>query len=410
MASATSADGGGAGVNQYEMSGVSRKRSHAEALVPAIDDRKEYSFAAIAPPLKKPTKGESKSSGRMKRSHRQAFTAATRPGEWREPDIITRESLAKLCDEMTICKPAPFTDDEEAVRERNACDYKQKITLDMARAGNAPRLIRVYADGIYDLFHQGHARQLMQAKNLFPNIYLIVGVTSDKLTHERKGRTVMTEDERYEAVRHCRYVDEVLPEAPWYLEDDFLEKNKLTHERKGRTVMTEDERYEAVRHCRYVDEVLPEAPWYLEDDFLEKNKNMLEFLMIMFNFSYYQEKKYRLQNKIDDLKKKGKEMMEDIEGKRNDLILKWEEKSREFIDAFLMLFGREGRLTQYLTEKKDSVMSALSPPSSPRALSPSSEDCSSPPAKTSKFDFSSRAGASLVDDDYSDDDLEPGAM
>lgn len=34
----------------------------------------------------------------------------------------------------------------------------------------------------------------------------------------------------------------------------------------------------------------------------------------------------------------------------------------------------------------------------------------SPPAKTSKFDFSSRAGASLVDDDYSDDDLEPAAM
>ena len=36
--------------------------------------------------------------------------------------------------------------------------------------------------------------------------------------------------------------------------------------------------------------------------------------------------------------------MENFGEKRMDIISKWEEKSRDFIDTFLLLFGREGRL------------------------------------------------------------------
>ncbi len=56
---------------------------------------------------------------------------------------------------------------------------------------------------------------------------LYVAVVNDSLTRSMKGRTVMNEKERYEAVRHCRYVDEVVPDAPWTLDDDYLDKHKV---------------------------------------------------------------------------------------------------------------------------------------------------------------------------------------
>ncbi|XP_068302761.1 choline-phosphate cytidylyltransferase 2-like [Pyrus communis] len=94
-------------------------------------------------------------------------------------------------------------------------------------ADQPDRLVRVYADGIYDLFHFGHARSLEQAKKSFPNTYLLVGCCNDETTHKFKGKTVMTESERYESLRHCKWVDEVIPDAPWVINQEFLDKHEI---------------------------------------------------------------------------------------------------------------------------------------------------------------------------------------
>ncbi len=91
------------------------------------------------------------------------------------------------------------------------------------------RPVRVYADGVFDLFHLGHMRQLEQCKKAFPNVQLIVGIPNDKETHSRKGLTVLTDKQRYETVRHCKWVDEVVENAPWIITMDFVKKHHIDY-------------------------------------------------------------------------------------------------------------------------------------------------------------------------------------
>ncbi|EPQ55851.1 hypothetical protein GLOTRDRAFT_60653 [Gloeophyllum trabeum ATCC 11539] len=91
------------------------------------------------------------------------------------------------------------------------------------------RPIRVYADGVYDVFHFGHALQLRQAKLSFPSVHLLVGVCSDELVAQHKSRSVMTHAERLESVRHCRWVDQVVPSAPWVITPEFLEEYQIDY-------------------------------------------------------------------------------------------------------------------------------------------------------------------------------------
>lgn len=79
------------------------------------------------------------------------------------------------------------------------------------------------------------------------------------------------------------------------------------------------------------------------------------------NVSFLKEKKFRFQNKMDELKDKGKRVMSEVKG---NIITKWEEQSRDFIETFLLLFGRE-RLTNIWDKSKGRLLQALSPPGSP---------------------------------------------
>lgn len=286
------------------------------------------------------------------------------------------ESRTKIQPIMSVYQQAPFSDEPEAIKLLNACNYKLKITNEIAMSGRAPRAVRIYADGAYDLFHEGHAKQLQQAKNLCPNAYLIVGVCSDDMLHKLKGLTVLNENERYEAVRHCRYVDEVVRDAPWVVTDDFLEAHKIdfvAHDDlpyacgdtsdiyaalKAKGMFLATNRTEGVSTSDIVARIVRDYDEYARRN-LERGYSAKDL-----NISYLKEKRIRFKRKIHELRDKGKNVIGSIGERTDDMIAKWEEKSKDFVESFLGRFGKE-KLTNIWNESKNKILNAFSPPGSP---------------------------------------------
>lgn len=88
-----------------------------------------------------------------------------------------------------------------------------------------PAPVRVYVDMVGDLFHAGHVELLRAAAALGDEV--VVGVLSDASAREYKREPVMSLAERVAVVEACRYVAEVVPDAPLVLTREFLAAQRI---------------------------------------------------------------------------------------------------------------------------------------------------------------------------------------
>ncbi|CAL9069458.1 unnamed protein product [Musa banksii] len=82
--------------------------------------------------------------------------------------------------------------------------------------------VRVYMDGCFDMMHYGHCNALRQAQALGDQ--LVVGVVSDHEITANKGPPVIPLHERMLMVGAVKWVDEVIPDAPYAITEEFMNK------------------------------------------------------------------------------------------------------------------------------------------------------------------------------------------
>jgi len=80
----------------------------------------------------------------------------------------------------------------------------------------------VYVDGIWDMFHAGHIKFLEECKK--QGDFLYVGIFNDDVANKIRGSNypIMNMHERALSILSCRYVDDIILNAPWVITREML--------------------------------------------------------------------------------------------------------------------------------------------------------------------------------------------
>jgi len=190
----------------------------------------------------------------------------------------------------------------------------------------------------------------------------------------------MTDSERYESLRHCRWVDEVVEDAPWVVTQEFLDEHRVDYVAhddipyksadsddvyafvKGQGRFYPTRRTEGVSTSDLITRIVRDYDAYLRRN-LERGVTAKEL-----NISFLKEQEIKAKKSISEIR-------DQIRQNWTETAAFWDDKSQQFIRDFAGLFGAESVVDKFFKRKeKKYIMSRRSGSGSTSPFSPSSND------------------------------------
>eukprot|EP00397_Hematodinium_sp_SG-2012_P004649 GEMP01004661.1.p1 GENE.GEMP01004661.1~~GEMP01004661.1.p1 ORF type:complete len:423 (+),score=103.46 GEMP01004661.1:1957-3225(+) len=102
----------------------------------------------------------------------------------------------------------------------NASDRSPRRRSSSRFSLRSPKKVTIFLDGAFDLTHYGHMNAFRQARAL--GTHLIVGLNSDESITRCKGRPILNDEERYEVINACRFVDNIIRDVPYVMTEEYI--------------------------------------------------------------------------------------------------------------------------------------------------------------------------------------------
>jgi choline-phosphate cytidylyltransferase len=160
----------------------------------------------------------------------------------------------------------------------------------------------------------------------------------------------MTELERYDAVKHCRYVDEVIEGCPWLITPEFLTEHQIdfvAHDDlpykgdgqediykpiKDMGMFVATQRTEGVSTSDIIARIVRDYDMYIRRN-LSRGYSARDM-----NIGFMKEKQVQIREGVSSLRG----------------------RSRDLITGFMSLFGRDGRISEFFHNHKQRLQRTLS--------------------------------------------------